>query len=523
MLLKAQNLLTLKDSRIERAGRTMRAMLIFPPDAHAVRAMYTFQDNDNTGIGVKPPLGPMFVASYLKEKSTHDVKILDCQVRRLSEEQIKAEIRAYRPDVVGVCAWTDFWYDAWRCIQLAKEVDPAIHVTVGGPHVGIYSDVTLEHSGCDSVIVGDGEVPFFWLVNALSNDYTPNSLPGLHFKEHGVKKGDKQFYIEGDLDALPFPDRRMLPYKEYHSVVAKADYVTTMITSRGCPYKCTFCKLAFQKVLSRSAEDVVNEMEVIASLGIREIEVYDDTFTWSKHRLIDICKGIVDRGLDLDWAIRDRVSSPTPDTMDWLAKAGCRRIHFGIESGSNKTLKTIKKAIDTDQAIEAVRLAKQHGIEVLTYFMVGLPGETVEDMRETIRFAKRLDPDYATFSVTVPYAGTEMYEDGLKQGVIPVDYWLEFAKHPTPNFVVPYFWEEHLNKKQLLDIRDEATRAFYFRPKYVLKQLRHTASIGEIRRKGAMAFGLFQATVLGRGRAEYIDPATTGFANNLNNPRSVRQ
>jgi radical SAM superfamily enzyme YgiQ (UPF0313 family) len=522
MLLKPKNLINLNDSRVERPGRTLRAMLIFPPDRHAVRAMYTFQDNDNTGIGVKPPLGPMFVAAYLKQNSPHEVKIIDCQVRRLDEEHIKAEIREYKPDVVGVCAWTDFWYDAWRCIQLCKEVDPKIHVTVGGPHVGIYSDVTLEHSGCDSVIVGDGEVPFYWLVNALSNDYKPDQLSGLHFKEHGVKKGDKEFYIHGNLDSLPFPDRLMLPYKEYHSVVAKNDFVTTMITSRGCPYKCTFCKLSFQKVLSRSAADVVDEMEVIAGLGIREIEVYDDTFTWSKHRLIDICKGIVERGLDLDWAIRDRVSSPTPDTMEWLAKAGCRRIHFGIESGSNKTLKTIKKAINTDQAIEAVALAKKHGIQVLTYFMVGLPGETVEDMRETIRFAKRLDPDYATFSVTVPYAGTEMYEDGLKQGVIPVDYWLEFAKRPTANFVVPYFWEEHLDKRQLLNIRDEATRAFYFRPKYVLKQFRQSASFGEIRRKGAMALGLFQATVLRRGRLEYVDPAP-GFASNLANPRSVRQ
>jgi radical SAM superfamily enzyme YgiQ (UPF0313 family) len=527
MLLKAENLLNFKDARLERAGRTMRALLIFPPDTHAVRAMYTFQDNDNTGIGVKPPLGPMFVAAYLKNNSPHDVKILDCQVLRLNEEQIRHEIREYKPDVVGVCAWTDFWYDAWRCIQLAKEVDPNIHVTVGGPHIGIYAADTLTHSGCDSVVVGDGEIPFYWLMNALSNGVTPAHLPGLHFKQHGVKEGGQEFYIHGDLDTLPFPDREMLPYRRYHSVVAKSDFVTTMITSRGCPYKCTFCKLAFQKTLSRSAEDVLREMEQIAKLGIREIEVYDDTFTWSKKRLVDICKGIVERGLDFDWAIRDRVSSPTAETMEWLARAGCRRIHFGIESGSNKTLQTIKKAINTDQAIEAVALAKKHGIQVLTYFMLGLPGETIEDMRETIRFAKKLDPDYATFSVTVPYAGTEMYTDGLKQGVIPHDYWLDFARAPTPNFVVPYFWEEHLNKEQLLSIRDEATRGFYFRPKYVLKQLRQSASIGEVRRKGAMAFGLFQSAVLGRGHKEYIDPvsggATSGFANNLGNPRSVRQ
>jgi anaerobic magnesium-protoporphyrin IX monomethyl ester cyclase len=523
MLLKAENLLNFKDTRVERPGRTMRVMLMFPPDTHAVRAMYTFQDNDNTSIGVKPPLGPMFVAAYLKKNTPHEVEIVDCQVLRLSEDQIRARIRESKPDVVGVCAWTDFWYDTWRCVQIAKEVDPNIHVTIGGPHIGIYAKETLEHSGCDSVIVGDGEVPMFWLVNALSNGFKPSHLPGLHLKEHGVKQGHDEFYIHGDLDTLPHPDRTMLPYKMYHSVVAKNDYVTTMITSRGCPYKCTFCKLSFQKTLSRSANDVLDEMDEIAKLGIREIEVYDDTFTWSKKRLIDICKGIVERGYDFDWAIRDRVSSATPDAMEWLAKAGCRRIHFGVESGSNKTLETIKKAINTDQAIEAVRLARKHGIQVLTYFMLGLPGETLEDMRETVRFAKKLDPDYATFSVTVPYAGTEIYTEGLKQGVIPHDYWLDFAKKPTPNFVVPYFWEEHLNKEQLIDIRDEATRSFYFRPKYVLRQLRQTSSLGEIRRKGAMAFGLFKSSVLGRGRAEYVDPAGAGFANNLANPRSVRQ
>src|SRR5262249_16945598 len=188
--------------------------------------MYTFQENNETGIGIKPPLGPMFVAAYLKKTTNHEVKILDCQVGRPSEQQIKDEIRAFNPDVVGVCAWTDFWYGAWRCIQLAKEVNPEIHVTVGGPHVGIYSGVTLEHSGCDSVIVGDGEVPFAWLVNALSNGIKPAHLPGLHFKEHGVKAGHDEFYIHGDLDSLPFPDRRMLPYREYNSVVAKGDFVT---------------------------------------------------------------------------------------------------------------------------------------------------------------------------------------------------------------------------------------------------------------------------------------------------------
>jgi radical SAM superfamily enzyme YgiQ (UPF0313 family) len=522
----AESLLNLQDAGLDRAGRTMRAMLIFPPATHAVRAMYTFQENARTGIGVKPPLGPMLVASYLKQHSPHEVRILDCQVLGLDEEQIEAEIRDYRPDVVGVSAWTDFWYDAWRCIQIAKRVDPDIHVTVGGPHVGVHPDVTLAHSGCDSVVVGDGEVPFSWLLNALSNGARPAHVPGLHFREHGVEKGAREFYVQRDLDALPFPDRQMLPYRLYHSVVAKNDVVTTMITSRGCPYRCTFCKLSFQKTLSRSADNVLGEMERIAELNIREIEIYDDTFTWSKKRLIDICRGMIERGFRFDWAIRDRVSNATSETMEWLARAGCRRIHFGIESGSNKTLKTIKKAIDVDQAIQAVSLARQHGIQVLAYFMLGLPGETIEDMRETIRFARRLDPDYATFSVTVPYPGTEMYQEALGRGIIPCDYWLEFTRQPSPDFAVPFFWEEHLNKDQLRRVRDEATRSFYFRPRYVFRQLRQCSSAGEFRRKGSMALGLFRATVLARGRRKArrgMPGRTAALADGLADPRSSRK
>ena len=493
-----------KDPAINQAGRTMRAMLIFPSAEHAVQAMYTFQENDDAWIGFKPPLGLMYIAAYAKQYSPHDVKILDCQVLQLNEDQIRKEISQYKPEVVGVTAWTDFWYDSFRCIQIAKEVNPGIHVTVGGPHVAIYPEVTLESSGCDSVIVGDGEVPFLWLLNGLSNGLVPSSLPGLHLKHRGVKDESLKFYIHRDLDSLPFPDRTSLPYRLYTSVVSKNDFVTTMITSRGCPYRCVFCKLPFQKTLSRRAENVLEEMEEISNLGIREIEIYDDTFTWSKSRLIEICRGMVERGLKFDWAIRDRVSRATPETIGWLARAGCRRIHFGIESGSDKTLRNIKKAITTQQAVEAVRLAKKYGIQVLTYFMIGLPGETIEDMQKTIRFAKKLDPDYATFSVTVPYAGTEMYDHGLRRGIIPRDFWLEHARNPIPHFIVPHFWEEYLDKGRLLELRDEATRKFYFRPRYILKQIRKSDSLSEISRKSRMALGLFSASVLRRGKNRYL-------------------
>jgi len=264
MLLKSKELLNFNELSYAKAGKPIRVLIIFPPSRRAVRAMWTIHnETENSSIGAKPPLGPMYVAAYLKKYTPHEVKILDCQVENSSDEDIERTVREFKPDLVGLCAWTEYWYDTWRCVQITKKVNPDIHVTIGGPHVSIYPDITLEYSGCDSVIVGDGEVPFFWLSNSISNGKLPPNLPGLHIKSHGVKQDDMKFYIHGELDTLAPPVRDMLPYKKYTNVIGKSDYVTTMITSRGCPFHCTFCKLSFQKTLCHSAEYVVDEFQRI--------------------------------------------------------------------------------------------------------------------------------------------------------------------------------------------------------------------------------------------------------------------
>jgi len=494
---------SIAEDAIPKAGKALRVLILFPSEARGMRAMYTYQKQ----IGYKPPLGPLTLATYLRAHSAHEVQVLDLQAMDMDEADLRRAVEDFQPDVVGISAWTNFWYEAWRCIQVVKAVSAEIHVCVGGPHVSIFPEITLEHSGCDSVVVGDGEGPFLWLVDGLSSGKPPAGLPGLHLKGDGVKQGELRTHTHGDLDALGFPDRRLLPIDLYWSPVSKHDHITTMLTSRGCPYTCTFCKLEFQKPLFRSAESVLAEMEDIASLGIKEIEIYDDTFTWSHSRLIEICKGMVERKLDLRWAIRDRVSSPSPETMEWLAKAGCSRIQFGVEAGTQKALDAIQKGTTLDQVRNAVRLAKAQNIEVLTYFMLGMPGETREDIEETIRFCTSLDPDYATFSVTVPYAGTEIYRQGLESGVIPEDHWTTFAERPTADYIVPYFWEAELSKAELIEMRDKAVRRFHFRLGYILKQVSRSSSPGEIYRKGRMAIGLAKHSLLGMERGKYTQGA----------------
>lgn len=475
------------------AARPLRVLLIQPPTTGCVRSLLPQVEEDGEGIGYKPPLGLLYVATTVAERSKHQVKVVDGIAQQLSFEELRRIAVEFKPDVVGISAWTDWWYPAYTTGRLIKEALPAAHLTYGGPHLGIYPKETLEIPFVDSVIVGDGEIPFLYLCNMLSHGIKDNALPGLHFKEHGLKTCGDTFYIQKELDELPIPDRTLLPLALYGSVLSKTDLVTTMITSRGCPYKCTFCKLNFQKTLCRSAESVIEEFRKIAKLGIREVEIYDDTFTWSKKRLVDICEGLIREGIQVEWAVRDRVANAQADLLQLMYKAGCRRIHFGVESGVDHVLERMRKQITTKQARRAVEMAKDAGLVVLTYFMFGNLDESYADMQKTVDFALELDSDYCEFSITIPYAGTEMYTEALKNGLITTDYWKDYAMNPVPGFFPPQIIEQGATVPQLIELRNQAVRRFYFRPRYMLRQLREVGSLWEFVRKARMGGKLLQS------------------------------
>jgi radical SAM superfamily enzyme YgiQ (UPF0313 family) len=477
----------------KQARRPIRVVLIQPSARQAVRSLLPQVDEGGgEGIGFKPPLGILYCASTVKQRSPHEVFVIDAMAEQLDFESLVHRVAAINPDVVGISAWTDFWYPAYRTGELIKQALPHTHLTYGGPHLGIYPQLTLDIPFVDSVIVGDGELPFLYLCNMVANGKIEDSVSGLHFKPCGVKPAPDMFFIQAELDDLPNPDRTLLPIKNYGSVLAKGDLVTTMITSRGCPFLCTFCKLNFQKTLARSAQNILDEFKAIHELGIREVEIYDDTFTWSKKRVIEVCEGLVQADYGITFAVRDRVSSQSvdPDTLRLLYRAGCRRIHYGIESGAQHVIDKMKKRISTEQAKRAVSLAKEAGITVLAYFMFGNLNETREDMKETIDFALSLDADFAQFSITIPYAGTEMYEEALKEGIITSDYWAEYARQPTPDFVPPQLIENMVDRRTMLAMRDEAVRRFYFRPRFILKELASLRSASEFVRKARMGMQL---------------------------------
>jgi len=467
----------------------MKLLLVNPPRTDSIQSF--MEHLSKFVIGHKPPLSLLYIASYVIENSSHQVKIIDCPPLHLGFKDVIKEIEDYSPDVVGITAWTDFWYSVHTLTKMIKLTVPDVFIVLGGPHINIYSSMALEYSSADAAILGDGEEPMLELLNQLEKGERHLSIhPSILMRDELGQKSPI-LYICKDLDVLPIPDRRLLSLNNYTSVLSNKMYITTMITSRGCPHHCVFCKMNYQKPVCRSAENVIQEFQAISDLGIQEVEVYDDTFTWSKQRVIDICKGLIDRGIKINWAVRDRISNADIECLQWMKKAGCNRIQYGIESGNDKILREIKKGITVKQVREIIAMAKAEGFIVLTYFMMGFIGETYKDVMDTINLAVELDTDYCQFSITIPYPGTTLYKDALERGIIHNDFWAEFSKNPVENFLIPQFIEGELRIKDLIKLKNLASRSFYLRPKYILREIVKTRNFYEFKRKFAMLVSLF--------------------------------
>ncbi len=454
----------------------MKVLLINPPRLNEILA-------DNPAFieeerGFNPPLGLLYLAGYLKKKSRHQVFVLDAQMEGIAyDDDFKKRISLINPDVVGITVMTFTLVDVLKTIEIVrtagKNINKKIFVVLGGPHVHLYPRETVSLNGVDFVIKGEGETPFFNLLEALEGRGQLSRVKGLVYKNRGeeIVENPTGDFIE-NLDELPYPARELLPVKKYSSILGGGRIVTTMFTSRGCPFQCAFCDRPHlgKKFRARGPKNVVDEMEECLKIEIEEILIYDDTFTVNKQRVLDICGEIIKRGLKFVWDIRARVDTVDEEILNALKKAGCQRIHFGVESGTEKILKVLNKKITLEQIEKAFKSAKAAGIETLAYFMIGAPTETKEDIYQTINFAKKIKPDYAHITILTPYPATVIYREALEQGVIKSDYWREFALHPE-NGITTQYWEKELSREELFDLLNKFYKEFYGRPSYIFKKL----------------------------------------------------
>ena len=315
----------------------MKVLLIFPPKEH-----YCLRENElhkaiDEESGSYPPLGLLYVASYLKKSSTHKVEIIDCPCEQMGYAELELRIRASQPDLIGIYFSTYYLFDAIRTAELAKSIDKRCVVVGGGPHVFIYPKETISLPDIDFCVYGEGEIVFSKLVDSISGKMDPSLIDGVVSKSNSSKEQHLQ-KIE-DLDSLPFPDRSMLKIDSYKSFITYDNPITTMMTSRGCAYNCYYCNNIerAQKVRMRSASNVVSEIENILSLGIRDIIFFDENFTFDMKRVESICDEIIEKKLKVRWHCRSRADMKfTHATLKKMKNAGCRMIQLGIETGSSR-------------------------------------------------------------------------------------------------------------------------------------------------------------------------------------------
>lgn len=441
---------------------------------------------------VVPPLGIAYLAAVLENKG-YKVSIVDAFAEMLDMYELEEKIKAFSPDVVGITGMTPVIDNAFRAAKAAKK--HAKYVVIGGPHVSVAGRRVFQQCpDIDYAIQGEGEISFPLLMDALRTGDDTNGVHGLVTRD--FENQPAQFV--DNLDTLPFPARRLLPNERYKYILSKGR-VTTMFTSRGCPYHCVFCDKAVfgSKWRCRSASNVLSEAElVVRDFGINSIIFYDDLFTVKKERVIEICRGIIERGLRIEWKCEGRVNIVDEDTLKWMKKAGCSMIAYGVESGNQKGLDYLNKGTKVEQIRKAFELTRKSGIKPMAYFVLGIPVETYEDEIRTIEFAKEIMPAYAQFSVLSPTPGTRLYDDAVKMG------WYREVDAQNPmdkDLKRPAIINENWDEEKLNRILKEAHRRFYLSFGYILERLKEIRSLKEFINKAMAGLKLMKWYVKVKG------------------------
>ncbi len=356
-----------------------------------------------------PPLGVTYVAAAF-ESAGADVRIFDYIVGCYTPENLKAQLDRFRPDVVGSTSVTLNFPGAAEIVATAKRHNPSLITLMGGPHVSFDDRRTLDaYPGIDLIVRGEGEETIAELMSKGMDPESWGEIRGLTFRREGrIVATDARPFIE-DLDTLPLPARHLLPLSRYQAL----GYSISIITSRGCPYSCIFClgrRMVGNRVRQRSAPLVVDEIEQILSYGIDRINVADDLFVSHRGKVREVCEEILRRDLRFAWSAFARVNTVDRETLLLMRKAGCDSVSFGVESGNPEMLKRIGKGITREQVKEAVSLCRETGIIAHTSFIVGLPGETSETLRETQEFAAGLGSLYG-YHFLAPFPGTTVREE----------------------------------------------------------------------------------------------------------------
>ena len=449
-------------------------MLIAPAEAPARQRTivfceppYVFWDRSLDGLRkgeeTIPGMGPLILAAIAQRKG-YRVHLIDAKEQGRPLEEVSREIAALRPDYLGLSATTISVTNAARIAERVKELVAGVVTIVGGPHVSAVPERTLEaFASLDYGVVGEGEHSLFDLLERLESGEAVDGVQGLAFRRgDSIVANPRAPYID-DLDELPPPAWDLLcdfPHRFQPTLFSyPKSPVASLITSRGCPFSCSFCdrSTSGRKGRLHSVEYIVELCRHLEGLGVRHILFVDDLFTVRRERVVALCNAFIANGFRFTWSCTSHPNLLDLETMQLMKRAGCWQIAYGIESGSPRILNVVKHEVKIPRMRETLHLTRKAGVRAKGYVMLGHPTEGLDSLAETLAFLKTVELDMCQITKFTPYPGTPAYPTIHKHGSF-VENWEEMN---AMNFV---FVPNGLSREVLETYFDQCYRAFYSRP-----------------------------------------------------------
>lgn len=445
----------------------MRILLVNPP---WVRRKDNVWDNV---ASVMPPLGLAWMAAVL-EQNGHKVRILDAHAERVDLDHFPFYLRQLGQfELVGITATTALIINGLEIARMVKSELPHAVVILGGVHPTVLPDEVLTEPAVDLVVRGEGERT----ISQLAAEKPLEQIQGISFRSGQVIQHNPDQGLIEDVDSLPMPAYHLLPMDKYYPAIgaAKRRPAVSMLATRGCSGRCTFCYRIFGKRLRvRSGRKVAEEAKFLQdNYGIKEICFYDDTFTVLKREVYAFCQALEDLKIDLTWSCFSRTDTVDEELLMRMKESGCHQIMYGIESASAEILRKIGKRTNVEQSEHAIHMAQKAGLDVRAAFMIGNPGETTHTMKETLVFAIRLDPELVTFNITTPFPGTEMFRWADEKGYLITKNWADYdLAHPVMKLPT-------VSCKKVQNFYRQAHIRFFLRPRYIVRRIARLRSLAD--------------------------------------------
>jgi radical SAM superfamily enzyme YgiQ (UPF0313 family) len=452
-----------------------KAYLIVPPTGFYIREdRCQTPIKDLKTVALRPPIDLMYAAAAF-ERGGSECVVTDYPAEGLGWNDLEQRLRDLQPDFLVLSITTPSLEDDLQAAKIANLASPQTTVIAKGAHFNVLDVATLEgHPSLDAVLRGEYEPA----CEAIARGEALSDIPGVTSRTaaDAIHRSPDAGFIE-DLDHLPFPARHLVR-NELYVRPDTGEPQTTLVTNRGCPFQCVFClapQVGGRKNRYRSVGNVLQEIEeCVGRFGIRNFLFRSDLFTQRREWVIELCREILARRLPIEWVCNSRVDTLDPEMLDWMKRAGCWLVAFGVESGDDRMLERMNKRANSAQAREAIRMTRRAGIRSSVYMLMGLPWDDEETLRENIAFFRELDADFVEIFYVYPFPGTALYDLAVREGLLVA------GEIPREAYGEPAMPTLHLSTAELAQWRRRAMRKLLLRPRYIARTLARCRSPREV-------------------------------------------